>query len=139
MNFKAHGVMRSDPSLKTKVRMDPMQFDAKADGSFDLEVGDLSLHIGEIGIRFAIPFMRPRRRLPMVASVGGFRIRTRPFSVRSKGIGVHVYGVLGKDEGVKGDVSMDVSCKTEMDVEGNLPVKVGRVQVDLCDADEMLD
>ena len=139
MNFKAHGVMRSDPSFKTKVRIDPMEFDAKADGSFDLEVGDLFVYIGEIGVRFAIPFMRPRRRLPMVASIGGFRIRTRPFSVRSAGIGVHVYGVLGKDKGVKGDVDIDVSCKTEMDVEGNLPVKLGRVQVDLCDADEMLD
>jgi len=26
-----------------------------------------------------------------------------------------------------------------MDVEGNVPVKVGRVQVDLCEADEILD
>jgi len=139
MNFKAHGVMRSDPSFKTKVRMDPMQFDVKADSSFDLEIGDLSLHIGEINVRFAIPFMRPRQQLPMIATIGDFRVRSKPFSVRSKGIGVHVYGVLGKDEGLEGNVDMDVSCKTEMDVEGTLPIKVGRVQVDLCEADEMLD
>jgi hypothetical protein len=139
MNFKAHGVMRSNPSFKNKVKMDPIQFDAKTEGSFDLEVGDLSLHIGEIGLRFAIPFMRPRGRLPMVATIGDFRIKTRPFSVRSKGIGVHVYGVVGKDKGLQGDIDVDVKCKTEMDVEGNVPVKVGRVQVDLCEADEMLD
>jgi len=139
MNFKAHGTMKSNPSFKNKVRMDPIEFDATTEGSFDLEIGDVALHIGEIGVRFAIPFLQPRRRLPMVASVGGFRIQTQPFAIRSKGIGVHVFGVVGKNKGLKGDIDVDVACKTEMDVEGKVPVKVGRVQVDLCEADEILD
>lgn len=138
MNFKAHGIMKSNPSFKNKLRMDPIEFDANTEGSFDLEIGDLGLRIGEIGVRFAIPFLQ-RPRLPMVATVGGFRIQTEPFRVRSKGIGLHVFGVVGKKKGLEGEVDVDVACKTEMDVEGNVPVKVGRVQVDLCEADEILD
>lgn len=136
MNFKAQGVMRSKPSIKSKIRMDPLQFDTSASGSFDCEVSRISAYIGEIGVRFAIPFMKPRRKLPMIASVGGFKIRLNPFQLRSKGIGLHVKGILGT-KGSAAEMDMDVSCETEMEVAGKVPIKVGRIQMDLCEVDEL--
>jgi hypothetical protein len=99
-------------------------------------VGRVSAHIGEIGIRFAIPFMKPRRKMPLVASVGGFQIGLRPFQVRLKGISLHVAGVLGASAG---EVDAKVACETEMDVEGKFPVKVGRINVDLCEAADLVE
>jgi hypothetical protein len=135
MNFKASGHMESHPSLKAKIRMDPVEFDASATSSFDCEISALNTYIGEIGVRFAIPFMRPRRKLPLVASVGGFHIRLRPFHVRSKGIALRAAGVFGT-KGVSSEVDASVACQTRMDVEGTLPVKLGRIHMDLCEAEE---
>src|ERR1017187_8427715 len=107
MNFKAHGKMRSNPSFNAKVKMDPLQFETSASASCECEVGRVSAHIGEIGIRFAIPFMKPRRKMPLVASAG--------------------------------EVDAKVACETEMDVEGKFPVKVGRINLDLCEAADLVE
>lgn len=138
MNFKAHGKMRSNPAFNAKVKMDPLQFETSASASCDCDVGRLSAYIGEVGIRFAIPFMKPRRKLPMVASVGGFHIRLRPFQVKLKGIGLHVAGVLGT-KGSAGEVDAKVACETDMQVEGKVPIKVGRINLDFCEADELVE
>ena len=138
MNFKAFGKMRSNPTFNAKVKMDPLHFETSANASCEGEVGRISAHVGEIGIRFAIPFMKPRRKLPLVASVGGFHIRLRPFQMRLKGISLHVAGVLGT-KGSSGEVDAKVGCETEMEVEGKFPIKVGRINVDLCDAADLVD
>jgi len=138
MNFKAQGKMRSNPAFNAKIKMDPLQFETSASASCECDVGRLSAHVGEIGIRFAIPFMKPRRKLPLVASVGGFHMRLRPFQVKLRGIGLHVAGVLGT-QGSAAEVDAKVACETEMDVEGKFPIKLGRINVDLCEADEVVD
>jgi hypothetical protein len=138
MNFKAHGKMRSNPSFNAKIKMDPLQFETSANASCECEVGRISAHIGEVGIRFAIPFMKPRRKLPLVASVGGFHIGLRPFQLRLKGISLHVAGVLGT-KGSAGEVDAKVACETEMEVEGKIPIKVGRINLDLCDAADLVE
>jgi hypothetical protein len=138
MNFKAFGKMRSNPTFNAKVKMDPLQFETSANASCECEVGRISAHIGEVGIRFAIPFMKPRRKLPLVASVGGFHIRLRPFQIGIKGIGLHVAGVLGT-KGSSGEVDAKVGCETEMEVEGKFPIKVGRINLDLCDAADLVE
>ena len=138
MNFKLNGKMRSNPAFNAKIKMDPLHFETSANASCECEVGRISAHIGEVGIRFAIPFMRPRRKLPMVASVGGFHIRLRPFQVRLKGIGLHVAGVMGT-HGSAGEVDAKVACETEVQAEGKVPIKVGRINMDLCEADEIVD
>jgi hypothetical protein len=138
MNFKALGKMRSNPSFNAKVKMDPFQFETSASASCQCEVGRIDAHIGEIGIRCAIPFMKPRRKMPLVASVGGFHIRLRPFQVGIKGLGLHVAGVLGT-KGSAGEVDAKVACETDMQVEGKFPIKVGRINLDLCEADEVVD
>jgi hypothetical protein len=74
----------------------------------------------------------------MVASVGGFHIRLRPFQVKLKGIGLHVAGVLGT-KGSAGEVDVKVACETDMQVEGKVPIKVGRINLDFCEADELVE
>ena len=37
------------------------------------------------------------------------------------------------------DSHAKVACETEMQVEGKFPIKVGRINMDLCEADEVLD
>jgi hypothetical protein len=138
MNFKAQGKMRGSPTFNAKVKMDPLQFETSASASCECDVGRLSAHVGEVGIRFAIPFMKPRRKLPLVASVGGFHIRLRPFQVKLKGIGLHVAGVLGT-QGSAAEVEGKMACEAEMQVEGKFPVKVGRINLDFCEADELVE
>ena len=138
MNFKAHGLMKSNPTLNAKVKMDPNEFDTSVGGSFGLELGTLTAYIGEIGVRFAVPFLKPRRKLPMIATVGGFRIRLNPLKIQSKGVAFRVAGVLGT-KGSVADLDVGVKCQTEMDVQGHVPVKVGKIQVDLCEAADLVE
>src|SRR5574340_958102 len=138
MNFKAHALMKSNPTLSAKVKVEPLKFDTSASGSFSLHVGSLAAYIGEVGVRMAIPFLRPRRRMPLVGTVGGFHIRLRPFHVESKGIQLHLSGILAT-EGAAAEMETKVGCQTEMDVHGNLPLKVGKVRLDVCEVDELDD
>jgi hypothetical protein len=55
-----------------------------------------------------------------------------------RGIGLHVAGVLGT-KGSAGEVDAKVACETDMQVEGKFPIKVGRINLDLCEADEVVD
>jgi hypothetical protein len=138
VNFSALGKMRSHPSIHAKMRMDPLHLDTKLMGGMECEVGRMSAYVGEVGIRFAIPFMRPRRKIPLVASVGGFNIRLKPFHLKLKGISLHVAATAGAENGVSGEVEAKVACETEMDVKGKLP-HAGRINIDFCNAEELID
>jgi hypothetical protein len=138
MNFKAKGKMTSQPSFAAKVNLDPLQFDTTAKGTLDLSIGPLSVYIGEIGVRFAIPFLKRRKKLPLVATVGGFHVNVRPFRVRSHGLALQLSGILGT-EGSSGGIEGKVGCETEMEVEGKFPLKAGKVQINLCDVADMVD
>jgi len=54
MNFKATADAQQSV-FNAKVKMDPLQFETSANASCECEVGRISAHIGEVGIRFAIP------------------------------------------------------------------------------------
>jgi hypothetical protein len=138
VNFSALGKMRSHPSMTAKMRMDPLHVDTNLMGGCECEVSRMSAYVGEVGIRFAIPFMKPRRKLPLVASVGGFNIRLKPFHVKLKGISLHVAATVGAGTGASAEVETKVDCETEMDVKGKLP-KTGRINIDFCNAEELID
>ena len=137
MNFKLHGRVSSSPVVNANLKMEPLQFDTTIGGGCECEVSRLSAYIGEIGVRFAIPFMPPRRHLPLVATVGGFHIRVKPFQLKAKGIHLRVAGNLGSN-GLAASVDAKAGCSTDLDLEGKLPLK-GRINVDLCNADELVD
>ena len=128
MNLKVHGQMRSNPALAAKLRMEPMEFDTSAKGSFDVEVGALQVRVSEIPFRMTVPFLRHRRRPPLVGSIGGFQFGLKPFHVKTKGLAVQVKGIV---KGLAGEIDAKVACKTDMDVEGQVHGKLGRLQIDL--------
>ena len=43
------------------------------------------------------------------------------------------------DAYIQTDPNAKVACETDMQVEGKFPIKVGRINMDLCEADEVLD
>ena len=130
MNFKARGRLKATPSLSAKVKVDPVRFETSAAGSFDFHVGALSGYVGDVRVRFAIPFLKPRRHLPLVATIGGFRLHLKPFDIQCGTKGIHARGTLGT-EGIAGDINARMDCEMEGNVDGDLPVKLGKIHVDV--------
>ncbi len=138
MKLKAHGLMRSNPSFNAKLKLDPVEVDTGISGALGFEIGPIRAYIGEIKVRFAVPFLKPRRRPPLIATVGAFGIHLNPLKIQSKGINLRVAGVMGA-KGTQADVDVGVKCQTEMDVDGNLPIKVGKIHVDVCEAADLIE
>jgi hypothetical protein len=130
MNFKARGQLKGNPELAAKVKVEPLRFETDLAGSCECHVGAISAHIGGVRIRAAIPFLKPRRKLPLLGTIGGFRIALKPFDIRCSTKGMKLAGVLGI-EGIGAHVDARVACEMEGNVEGHLPVKGGRIHVDL--------
>jgi hypothetical protein len=130
MKFKSHGRLKGNPELAAKIRVEPLRFETAVAGSCECHVGAISAHIGDVRIRAAIPFMKPRPKLPLVATIGGFRIRLKPFDIRCGTKGIEVAGILGVG-GISGEADARLACEMEGDVEGHLPMKSGRIHVDL--------
>lgn len=128
MNFKALAKIQSHPTVTAKVRLEPVRFETAIRGSCECRVGRLSAHVGDIGIRLAIPFLRPRRRLPLVATIGGFRFGLKPFDLRMTGMGLEVSGTVSE---LAGEGEARVACETHLEVEGKLPFRVGSIHVNL--------
>lgn len=133
MNFKARGVLKANPTLAARVKLDPVKFETSVAGSMDCHVSALSGYVGDVRVRLAIPFLKPRRHLPLVGTIGGFRIRLKPFDIHCGTKGIHAIGTLGS-EGVSGEVTARVDCEMECHVDGDLPVKIGRVHFDVDEA-----
>lgn len=130
MKFKARGRLQFNPELAAKVKLEPLRFQTVVAGSCELRVGAISAHVGDIRIRAAVPFLKPRRKLPLVATVGGFHIRLRPFDVHCGTKGMELAGILGLD-GIRTEVDARLVGQLESEVEGQLPVKGGHVHFDL--------
>lgn len=130
MKFKTHGIMQSTPRFKMNARVEPVNFDTRVSGSFDAEVSSISVTIDAVLIRLAIPFMKPRCKLPKIASIGGFKIKLAPFRIKVEEASLHLHGVLGT-KGIKGEMDTQVACKTKVEMEGELCGKVGTVELNL--------
>ena len=128
MKFDAVGSMRSNPSVAAKVRLHPLTFQTRLKGGCECQVGRIAARVGDIRIRLAIPFLRSRRRLPLVATIGGFQIAVKPFDVRLANMNCEFSGTL---EEVTAEGDAHVKCESEISLNGKLPVKVGSIQVDL--------
>jgi hypothetical protein len=128
MNFKAFAKLQSHPSLTAKMRTEPLRFETTIKGSCECHVGRISAHVGDISIRLAIPFLHPRRRLPLVATIGGFRVGLKPFDLRLTGMDLGIVGAISE---LACECEARVACESELQAEGKLPVKLGRIQVEL--------
>lgn len=134
MKFKTHGHMKSHAGVDVDANVAPVAFRASAGGALEGKVGSIAAGIREVPFRLAIPFLRPRHHLPVVAAIGGVHFRLSPFELRIEGTTVHFEGVLGT-EGLHGSAEGKVSCETEMGVAGGLSGRVGTFTVELDDED----
>jgi hypothetical protein len=135
MKFKSRGSVKGNPEVAAKVRIDPLRFNTNIAGSFECNIGAINGYVGDIRIRFAIPFMKPRRRLPVVATVGGFPISLKPFNVQCGTKGMQIGGVVGP-EGIGAALDARVTCCMEGEMDGDLPVSKGHFHIDLDDVFE---
>lgn len=137
MKFNTHVAMKSHPGFNVDAQVNPIDFDASVHGTFEATAASISINVDEIPIRLAIPFLK-RRKPPVFASVGGFKMKFSPLQVKVEKATVQLGGTLGT-EGIIGKMNGEVDCETEMDVDGNLVGKVGTFSVELGDKDSDCD
>ena len=136
MKFKTHVAMQSYPDFNIETRLDPVDFNTSIQGSCEGAVSSISVTVDEIPIRVAVPFLKRREKMPVLASIGGLKITLSPFQVKAEGMAVQLQGVLGT-KGITGKMDGKVNCKTEMEMDGRFSGKVGNFMVKL--SDEELD
>jgi hypothetical protein len=130
VKIKAHAVMAGDPEVELRGKVKPIAFDCSAEGRLKFATGIIAAEIGELPVRLRIPFLRRPAALVVVGSLGPFDIRIHPLEAELGPVTVHASGVAGK-EGVEGEVTGKVCCKTTFDVDGVIPGKVTRVAFDV--------
>ena len=133
MKFMAQGVMRSSPNFKARWKMEPLSFDTGVSGSCKVAVGAISANIGVIPIRLAIPFLK-RRRMPLMGAIGPIQVKLNPLELQLEHLRLHFGGVLG-EKGLQGEIDLQVACQTEMEVAGDIPIKLSSVCLNLEEAE----
>ena len=135
MKFKGKVGVKSDMPFKVDARVEPLAFEAAVHGALDMEIGEIAARIGEIPIRMAIPFLRRKCRPPVVAEIGGFDVRMKPFRVRLDGGTLAFRGKLG-DKQIRAQLDATMNCRSELDLEGKLSGEVGHFKMVLDDEDQ---
>lgn len=134
MKFKANGIMQSCPRFTTDIKTGPIDIEGTAGGILEGEVGNIGVSVKEIPIRLTIPFLKRKKRLTVVASIGGFKVKVNPFGVKMEISDVKMKGILGTN-GIELKADTHVTCKTEMKVKGEVHGKAGVLHLDFGDED----
>lgn len=138
MKVKALMQMRSNPSITLDTKLHPIAVESSLAGDFGLSIGAISARVGEIPVRFAVPFLKRRGALPTVASFGGFTIRLKPIEARIGTDGIKVHGTLGT-KGIEAHVESQIACKTDMEVKGQVGGRIGTVTLHLGSDEEFTE
>ena len=133
MNFDLHARMRSDPHFDLEAKLDPIGVDLGVEGALSATLGAIQGKVSEIPIRVRIPFLR--RRPVMVASIGGFRVSTRPVGLAVEKGRLHIGGVVGQD-GMRVVARGHVKCETEAESHGRLIGRAGELKLNFADEEE---
>ena len=132
MKFKALGLMKSSPGFTMENHLNPLDFSAHIKGTMQAEVGTIEVAITEIPVSMRIPFLKGRRHLVTIGSIGGMKVSIDPVTLSLNEIGVSLEGMLGqKGEGITMHTDAKVACRTEMEVMGEVCGKVGMGSIDL--------
>lgn len=132
MKFNLHTLMKSSPNFKIDTRLSPVNVEGRVSGSFKGSVSSISTHIDPIPIKVAIPFMKRKKRLTVVAMIGGFNIKLNPFTIKIEDASMQINGLLGTN-GIEGSMDCQVACKTEMEMKGKVNGKIGTAVLDFCE------
>jgi hypothetical protein len=136
VKFNALGLMKSSPGFTMENHIKPLDFSAHAKGSVRAEVGAIAVDIGEIPVKVRIPFLKGRRLMTVIGSVGGTKIKVDPVTMSISEIGVTFEGILGRmGEGIHLHTEAKVACQTEMEASGEVCGKVGIGSIDLGECD----
>jgi hypothetical protein len=136
MKFKGHAHMASNPGVALDAKLGPVGFESALSGALELSIGAIAAGIDEFPIRLAIPFLKRRGGPVVVATLGGFKGRVKPFSVKVGTESLHVRGTVGT-KGIEGRLEGQVACKTEMDLHGQVGGKLGSVVLNLGSDDDL--
>jgi len=130
MKFKTRFNMHSTPDFKANVAMEPVAFTTSARGAFSGTLGAVSATVDEVPLRLAIPFLRRKGKLPLIGTIGGFKIKLNPLNIKIEDASVQLDGVLGT-KGIKSTVNTKVLCDTEVKMNGAVSGKLGSFNVKL--------
>lgn len=130
MKFKTFWKMKSSPNFKVEANMEPLCIAAAIEeAALEVGISALSVSIGAIPIRAAVPFLKRRGKV-LMASVGGFRARFNPMQLKLNCPKALIKGTIGEG-GIKGKMDFKVACKTEADMCGEVTGRPGAIRIDL--------
>jgi hypothetical protein len=137
VKFKVFGLMKSSPGFTMENHIQPLDFSAHVKGMVKGEVGAVSVDVGEIPVRVRVPFLKGRRHMTIIGSVGGTRIMVDPVTLSINEMGVSFEGILGRmGKGILMHTNARVACQTEMEASGAVSGRVGVGSIDLGDNDK---
>jgi hypothetical protein len=120
MKVKGFATVDGHPEAKGKFSLNPIHFETSVHANMDLHVGSISAEISEVPIRLAIPFMkRKARKLMVIGSVGGIKVRLEPLRVTAERLSLDMEGVLGT-KGIEGQAEGEMSCESRVKGKGLL-------------------
>ncbi|MCP4711486.1 MAG: hypothetical protein GY869_22945 [Planctomycetes bacterium] len=126
--------MKSNPDFKLNARLESVGFKTSVQGSGEATIDSVSLNVGEIPIRVAIPFLKPRGKYPILTSIGPFDVKISPIELKLKAAKVELDGVLGT-KGIAAKMEGKVNCETDLKLAGCAAGKVGNFLVKFEDED----
>lgn len=137
MKFNSRIAMESRPDFHLDGVLAPLGFDASLHGGCHATLDSVSLTVGEVPIRLAIPFLK-RRRPPVFVSIGRFKATLGPLRLTTEGMHFELKGVVGTD-GIRGEAKGGVDCETEMRVDGDIRGQAGKLTVEFDEAEDSFE
>ncbi|MGE3152119.1 MAG: hypothetical protein AB7G48_10925 [Nitrospiraceae bacterium] len=134
MKLNSQILMESEPEFSLQAMTAPIAFESTATGALSATVSCIAVKVDEIPINLAIPFLKRRGGMQMIASLGSFGVKVAPFSVTIEGASVRLEGILGT-KGVQAEVKGKVGCKSKLNVKGKLFGKIANCAIELPDGD----
>lgn len=123
MKFQSNAIIAGSPQFQLQVKSNPLAFAVDGEGSLKIATGPITAQVAEIPIAVTIPFLRRGGGVVAAVALGPFGVRLEPIEASVQAFGVRVGGVLGKD-GMECNLNGTVTCKMELDVSGDIPLKV---------------
>jgi hypothetical protein len=132
VKYTTHATVKGAPKFEVRAHAEPIAFRCGCAGSLRARVGPVQARVGTVPIRLAVPFLG---RLQTVGAVGPFDLRLEHVDVALEELELRCEGVLG-GEGLDVGLEGGVGCELQIDVQGTLPGRVRRAQLEFSEPEE---
>jgi hypothetical protein len=136
MKFQARGNMRSSPGFTLRNQVQPFSCSAQIKGGLEAGIGEVRLGVGEVPIKLRIPFLKRRRPVLVIGTIGPASIQLDPFTCSVKDLAIGGEVQFGGKQGLVVMTEGKVACSTEMTADGLLSGALSLGQVHLGDDPE---